>query len=78
MKILKKFFTVIILVFSSIGIYLFFGKVNVFRTESHKNEVIRDHAKKLKGCIDLENKNQRRTNESLDLIKYCMKEFAID
>ena len=78
MKILKKFYTVIILVFSSIWIYLFFGKVNVFRTESHKNKVIHSHAKKLEGCFDLENKNQRRINESLDLIKYCMKEFGID
>ena len=34
--------------------------------------------KKLKGCLDLENKNQRSINESLDLIAYCMKEFGID
>ena len=78
MKILKKFFICIIIIFSSIGIYKVFGKVNILRTESHNKKVIHDYAKKLKGCFDLENKNQRRINESLDLIKYCMKEIGID
>ena len=78
MESLKKFFICIIVIFSLIGIYKVFGKVNILRTESHKNKVIHDYAKKLKGCFDLENKNQRRINESLDLIKYCMKEFGID
>ena len=78
MKNLKKFFIFIIIIFSSLGIYKVFGRVNILRTESHKNKVIQDYAKKLKGCFDLENKNQRRINESLDLIKYCMKEFDID
>jgi len=78
MKNLKKFFICTILIFSSIGIYKVFGKVNIIRTENHKNKVIHDYAKRLKVCFDLENKNQRRINESLVLIKYCMKEFGID
>ena len=78
MKNLEKFFICIIIIFSSIGIFKVFEKVNILRTESHKNKVINDYAKKLKGCFDLENKNQRRINQSLDLVKYCMKEFGID
>ena len=78
MKNLKKFFIFIIIIFSSLGIYKVLGKVNILKTESHKNKVIHDYSKKLKGCFDLENKNQRRINESLDLIKYCMNEFGID
>ena len=78
MKNLKKFFIFIIIIFSSLGIYKVLGKLNILITESPKNKVIHDYAKKLKGCFDLENKNQRRINESLDLIKYCMKEFGID
>jgi len=78
MKNLKKFFILVIIIFSLIGIYKVLGKVNILRTESHKNKVIHDYAKKLKGCFDLENKNQRRINESLDLIEYCMEEFGID
>ena len=78
MKNLKKFFIFIAIIFSSIGLYLVLGRVNILRTESYKNKVIHDYAKKLKGCFDLENKNQRTINESLDLIKYCMKEFGVD
>ena len=78
MKNLKKLFIFIIIIFSSIGIYKVLGKLNILRTESHKNKVFHDYAKKLKRCFDLENKNQRRINESLDLNKYCMKEFSID
>ena len=78
MKNSEKFFICITLIFSSIVIFKFLEKVNILRTESHKNKVILDYAKKLKGCFDLENKNQRSINESLDLIKYCMKEFGID
>ena len=73
-----KFFIFIIIIFSSIVFFKAFRKVNILRTESHKNKVIHDYAKKLKGCFDLENKNQRRINESLDLIKYCIKEIGID
>ncbi len=78
MKNLKKFFIFIAIIFSSIGLYIILGRVNILRTESYKNKVIHDYAKKLKGCFDLENKNQRTINESLDLIKYCMKEFGVD
>ena len=73
-----KFFIFIIIIFSSIVFFKVFRKVNILRTESHKNKIIHDYAKKLKGCFDLENKNQRKINESLDLIKYCIKEFGID
>ena len=66
------------MIFSSIGIFIVLGKVSIIRTESHNNKVINEYAKKLKGCFDLENKNQRRINESLELIKYCMKEFGAD
>ena len=75
---LKKLFIFITIIFSSIGLNIFLGKISILRTESYKNKVIHDYAKKLRGCFDLENKNQRRINESLDLIKYCMKEFGVD
>ena len=78
MKNLEKFFICITIIFTSIGILKVIGKINLLITESHKNKVIHDYSKKLKDCFDLENKNQRRINESLDLIKYCMREFGID
>tara|TARA_Y100000589_G_scaffold213401_1_gene201252 strand:- start:95 stop:331 length:237 start_codon:yes stop_codon:yes gene_type:complete len=77
-KNLQKISIYIIIFFSLIGIFKVFKKVNVLKTSSDKNRIINDYARKLKGCFDLENKNQRRINESLDLIEYCMKEFGID
>ena len=74
MKNLEKFFIFIIIFFSSIGILKVSENVNILRTESHKNKIINDYTKKLKECFDLENKNQRRINESLDLTKYCMRD----
>ena len=78
MKSLEKFFIYISIVFFSIGTFKVFEKANLLRNESHKNTIISEYAKKLKGFFDLEKKDQRRINESLDLIKYCMQEFGID
>ena len=78
MKNLQKILIFVIIFFSLIGTFKVFQKVNILGIASDKDMIINDYAKKLKGCFDLENKNQRRINESLDLIKYCMKEFGID
>ena len=78
MKNWRKFLFCIIITFSLLGIFKVFEKVKILTTVNHKNNNIKDYSKKLKRCFDLENKNQRRINESLDLIEYCMKEFGID
>ena len=78
MKNWKRLFIFILIFFTSLGILKIFEKIKLFRNESHNNSIINDYTKKLKGCFDLENKNQRRINESLDLIKYCINEFGID
>ena len=78
MKNLKKILIYIIIFFTLIATFKVFQKVDTFRTASDKNKITNDYAKKLKDCFDLENKNQRRINHSLDLIEYCIKEFGID
>ena len=78
MKNFKRIFIYIVIFFSLIVTFKVFEKVNIFRNASYKNRIINEYAKKLKGCFDLENKNQRRINESLDLIEYCIKEYGID
>ena len=78
MKNLYKIITYVFVIFFLIGTFKVFEKVIILRNASDKNKIINDYAKKLKGCFDLENKNQRRINESLDLIKYCIKELGID
>jgi len=78
MKNLQKILIFVIIFFSLIGTFKVFQKVNILGIASDKDMIINDYAKKLKGCFDLENKNQRGINVSLDLIEYCMKEFGID
>ena len=78
MKTLQNIFIYLIICFTLIGTFKVFEKINIHRTASDKNKIINDYVKKLKGCFDLENKNKRKVNESLDLIEYCMKEFGID
>ena len=75
---MRKFLICIVIILSSGVTFKIYEKVTILRSESYKNKIISDYRKKLKECFDLENKNQRRIIESLDLIKYCMKEFGID
>ena len=74
---MRKFLICIVIILSSGVTFKIYEKVTILRSESYKNKIISDYRKKLKECFDLENKNQRRIIESLDLIKYCMKEFGI-
>ena len=78
MKNFQKVFIYIIIFCSLIVTFKVFEKVNNQLAASDKNRIINDYAKRLKECFDLENKSQRRINESLDLIEYCMKEFGND
>ena len=78
MKNWKSLFIFIIIIFTSLGIIQTFKKVKFLRSESQKKIIFNDYAKKLKRCFDLENKNHRKINESLNLIKFCIKEFGVD
>ena len=48
------------------------SKVLKNKEESFLNESIRV----LNECFDLENKNKRTINKSIDLIEYCLKEYG--
>ena len=73
----KIFYFSIVIIFTFLGILEIFNKVSIFKTESYKNKIQNEFSIKLKNCLDLENKNNRRFNESLVLIEYCLKEFGI-
>ena len=78
MKYRKHLIFSFILILSSLVTIRIFNIVNTLTRENQKNKITNDLTIKLKECFDLENKNLRRINESLDLIEYCMKEFGID
>ena len=78
MKIWKKLFVYIIIIFSLLGTFKVFKNVKILKSESYKSNIDNEYSKKLKACFDLENKNQRSNKEFLDLIKYCMEHLRID
>ena len=69
-------FTILIIIFSLIGIkkFIYINQVKDLKNkeESTLNETIRV----LNECFDLENKNQRTLNKSIELIEYCLKEYG--
>ena len=68
----------VFIIFSLLGTFKIINSVNILKVKNHKNKIINDYAVKLKNCFDLKNKNKRRIYESLELIKYCVKEFGIN
>ena len=69
-------FTVLIIIFSLIGIkkLIYINQVKDLKNkeESYLNESIRV----INECFDLENKNKRSLNKSFELIEYCLEEYG--
>ena len=69
-------FTILIIIFSLIGIkkLIYINQVKGFKNkeELFLNESIRV----LNECFDLENKNKRTLNKSIELIEYCLEEYG--
>ena len=66
------------MILSTLGTLKIIDSVNSTISEKHKKKIIDNYGIKLKSCFDLENKNKRKTHESLMLIEYCVKEFGFD
>ena len=69
-------FTILIIIFSLIGIkkLIYINQVKDIKNieESFLNESVRV----LDECFDLENKNKRTPNKSIELIEYCIEEYG--
>ena len=69
-------FTILIIIFSFIGIkkLIYINQVKDLKNkeESSLNESIRV----LNECFDLENKNKRTLNKSIELIEFCLDEYG--
>jgi len=69
-------FTISIIIFSLLGIkkliYINQDKILKNKEESILNESNRV----LNECFDLENKDKRTHNESIELIEYCLEEYG--
>ena len=74
-KVKIAIFTILIIIFSLIGIkkLIYINQVkNLKKEESFLNGSIRV----LNECFDLENKNKRTLNKSIELIEYCLEEYG--
>ncbi len=75
-KFKKAIFAISIIILSFIGInkliYINQAKDLIKKEESILNESTRV----LSECFDLENKNKRALNKSIELIEYCLEEYG--
>lgn len=78
MKNWNILYILITIILSIIGTLKILEFVRSLGIDNQNNKIIKGSQLKLKSCFDLENKNNRRIDESLNLIEYCIKEFGID
>ena len=69
-------FTIPIIIFSLIGIKKLIY-INQIKNSKSKEEIfLYESIRVLNKCFDLENKNKRTLNESIELIEYCIEEYG--
>ena len=75
-KVKIAIFTILIITFSLLGIKKL---IYVNQSKDLKNNaepVLNEYARVLNECFDLENKNKRTLNKSIELIEYCLEEYG--
>ena len=66
--------SIIILSFAGIKKFIYFNQAKDIKT---KEEIIlNEYIRVLNECFDLENKNKRTLNKSIELIEYCLEEYG--
>ena len=69
-------FAISIIILSFVGIKILID-INQSRDLKNKENLILDESKRvLNDCFDLENKNKRTLNKSIELIEYCLKQYG--
>jgi len=68
-------FTISIIIFSLIGIKKLIY-INQVKDIKNKESLLNESIRVLNKCFDLENKNKRTLNKSIELIEYCLKEYG--
>ena len=68
-------FTISIIIFSLIGIKKLIY-INQVKDLKNKESFLNESIRVLNECFDLENKNKRTLNKSIELIEYCLEEYG--
>ena len=69
-------FTILIIIFSFIGIKKLIYINQVKDIKNKEESFLNESIGVLNECFDLENKNKRSLSESIELIEYCLKEYG--
>jgi len=74
-KLKKVIFTISIIILSLVGIKKL---IYVYESKDLKKEelILNESVRVLNECFDLENKNKRTLNKSIELIEYCLKVYG--
>jgi len=76
-KVKIAIFTISIILLSLIGIKKLIN-INQIKHLKNKEELfLKESIRVLNDCFDLENKNKRTLNKSIELIEYCLEEYDI-
>ena len=75
-KVKIAIFTILIIIFSLIGIRKFIYINQLKDLKNKKKIILNESARVLNECFDLENKNKRTLNKSIELIEYCLQEYG--
>jgi len=74
-KLKIAIFTILIIIFSLIGIKKLIYKNQVIDLKIKEESFLNESIRVLNKCFDLENKNKRTLNKSIELIEYCLEEY---
>ena len=69
-------FTILIIIFSLIGIKKLIYMSQVKDLKNKEETILNESIRVLNECFDLENKNKRTLNKSIELIEYCLEEYG--
>ena len=75
-KVKIAIFTVSIIIFSIIGIKKLIYTYQVKNLKNKEELILNESIRVLNECFDLENKNERPPNKSIELIEYCLGEYG--
>ena len=75
-KIKISIITISIIILSLIGIkkLIYINQSKILKNK--EESILNESGRILNECFDLENKNKRTLNKSIELIEYCIKEYG--
>ena len=75
-KLKISIYTILIIILSLIGTKKLIYINQAKDIKSKEESILKESIRVLKECFDLENKNKRTLNKTIELIEYCLEEYG--